>query len=100
MTIKVCYNRDTENYEERFGILEDVEIYDVEIIEAIKRNANIGYGGYDSVKRNVLYYLAGYMSLPVNTIVQAWYCDKDENWHEIFDFRKMWKAVREREREE
>ena len=90
MTIKVCYNRDTENYEERFGILEDVEIYDVKIIEAIKRNANIGYGGYDSVKRNVLDYLAGYMSLPVDIIIRAWYLGEDEEWREIFDFRKMW----------
>ena len=96
MIIKVQYNRDI-TCDEIFGVLENIEIYDYKIIKTIKLACDGEYEGYGSAKREILYYLAGRMSLPVNTIVQAWYLDEDENWREIFDFRKMWKAIKERE---
>ena len=96
MIIKIQYNRDI-TCDEIFGVLENIEIYDYKVIETIKLACDGKYEGYGSAKREILYYLAGRMSLPVNTIVQAWYLDEDENWREIFDFRKMWKAVKERE---
>lgn len=90
MTIKVCYTCD-KNHDERFGSLENVEIYDIKVIEEIKADAHRDYGGYLSVKRNIMYYLAGRLNLPVNSIFRAWYLDENEEWREIFDFRKMCK---------
>lgn len=90
MTIRVCYNRD-KDYDERFSSLEDVEIYDIEVIEKIKTDTHSSYGGYLSVKRNIMYYLSGRMDLPTNSIIRAWYLDENEEWREIFDFRKLWK---------
>lgn len=40
-------------------------------------------------QRLLRYYLAGYLRRPVETIIMAWYLDyADENWKEIFDFRR------------
>lgn len=90
MIIKVQYNCDI-NCDEIFGVLENTEIYDSKVIETIKLACDGKYEGYGSAKREILYYLAGRMNLPVKTIVQAWYLDENEEWHEIFDFRKLWK---------